>query len=82
MAFLILRSEGTLNQNVVTNKYDAFFAMAKLLKTDAFRQRSLVILSQHAYPSLFYTLVAYLGQEFLLHGGPMLEVGCHNIASW
>ncbi|KAI0806300.1 hypothetical protein BC629DRAFT_1282804 [Irpex lacteus] len=47
-----------------------------------YQQRSLVILSQHAYPSLFYSMSSYLGQEFLLHGGPMLEVACHNIANW
>ncbi|PSR72943.1 hypothetical protein PHLCEN_2v11180 [Hermanssonia centrifuga] len=47
-----------------------------------YQQRSLVILSQHEYPSLFYTLLSYLGQSFLSHGGPMLEVACHNIASW
>ncbi|KAJ3524062.1 hypothetical protein NM688_g8627 [Phlebia brevispora] len=47
-----------------------------------YQQRSLVILSQHPYPALFYTLLAYLGQAFLSHGGPMLESACHNIAHW
>lgn len=45
-------------------------------------KRSLVILTPHAYPALFYTLLSYLGQSFLTHGGPMLEVACHNIANW
>ncbi|KAH8099999.1 hypothetical protein BXZ70DRAFT_989710 [Cristinia sonorae] len=47
-----------------------------------YQQSSLVILSPHPYPALFYTLLSYLGQSFLTHGGPMLEVACHNIASW
>ncbi|KAL4248032.1 hypothetical protein ABKN59_002409 [Abortiporus biennis] len=47
-----------------------------------YQQRSLVILTPHPYPSLFYTLLAYLGQSFLLHGAPMLEVACHNMANW
>ncbi|KAI0346542.1 DUF1630-domain-containing protein [Trametopsis cervina] len=47
-----------------------------------YQQRSLVILTQYAYPALFYTLLSYLGQEFLAHGGPMVEVACHNIANW
>ncbi|GJE96572.1 hypothetical protein PsYK624_127700 [Phanerochaete sordida] len=47
-----------------------------------YQQRSLVILSQHPYPSLFYTILSYLGQSFLVHGAPMLEVACHNIANW
>ncbi|KAI0087267.1 DUF1630-domain-containing protein [Irpex rosettiformis] len=47
-----------------------------------YQQRSLVILSQHAYPSLFYSMSSYLGEEFLSHGGPMLEVACHNVANW
>ncbi|KAI0072956.1 DUF1630-domain-containing protein [Panus rudis PR-1116 ss-1] len=47
-----------------------------------YQQRSLVVLTQHAYPALFYTILTHLGNEFLLHGGPMLEAACHNIAHW
>ncbi|KAI0690632.1 hypothetical protein BC835DRAFT_1521561 [Cytidiella melzeri] len=47
-----------------------------------YQQRSLVVLSQHAYPSLFYTVLSYLGQEFLSHGGPMLEAACLNVSNW
>lgn len=54
----------------------------KLSCTHLAAQRSLVILSQHPYPSLFYTILSYLGQSFLIHGAPMLEVACHNIANW
>jgi hypothetical protein len=45
-------------------------------------QRSLVLLSQHPYPSLFSTLVATLGPLYHAHGPPMLEAACHNVASW
>ncbi|THH33219.1 hypothetical protein EUX98_g952 [Antrodiella citrinella] len=47
-----------------------------------YQQSSLVILTPHPYPTLFYTVLSYLGQSFLMHGGPILEVACHNIASW
>ncbi|KIP11168.1 hypothetical protein PHLGIDRAFT_114828 [Phlebiopsis gigantea 11061_1 CR5-6] len=47
-----------------------------------YQQRSVVILTQHPYPSLFYSIMSYLGRSFLSHGGPMLEVACHNIANW
>ncbi|KAK7690847.1 hypothetical protein QCA50_005949 [Cerrena zonata] len=47
-----------------------------------YQQRSLVILTKHSYPALFYTLLFSLGQSFLHHGGPMLEAACHNIATW
>ncbi|TCD70207.1 hypothetical protein EIP91_004387 [Steccherinum ochraceum] len=47
-----------------------------------YQQTSLVILSPHPFPALFHTLLSYLGQSFLMHGAPILEVACHNIANW
>ena len=45
-------------------------------------QRSVVILSQHPFPSLFEELVSILAPLHLLHGSPILETACQNIASW
>ncbi|PCH42289.1 DUF1630-domain-containing protein [Wolfiporia cocos MD-104 SS10] len=47
-----------------------------------YQQRSIVILTHFAYPTLFYTLLTKLGPAFIAHGGPMLEAACHNIAHW
>ncbi|CAA7266811.1 unnamed protein product [Cyclocybe aegerita] len=47
-----------------------------------YQQRSLVILTQHQYPSLFSSLVGQFGPLFATHGTPMLEAACHNIATW
>ncbi|KZT07668.1 DUF1630-domain-containing protein [Laetiporus sulphureus 93-53] len=47
-----------------------------------YQQRSVVILTHLAYPALFHTLVSKLGPAFLMHGSPMLEAACHNVASW
>ncbi|KAF9016266.1 DUF1630-domain-containing protein [Hymenopellis radicata] len=47
-----------------------------------YEQRSVVILTQHQYPTLFTTLSAVFGPLFEIHGVPMLETACHNIATW
>ncbi|KAJ7760714.1 hypothetical protein DFH07DRAFT_1021874 [Mycena maculata] len=47
-----------------------------------YEQRSLVILTHHAYPALFARISALLGPLFQEHGLPMLEAACHNIATW
>ncbi|KAG8924436.1 hypothetical protein FRC02_010421 [Tulasnella sp. 418] len=45
-------------------------------------QRSVVILSHHAFPSLFAAAVTKLGAMYFSHGLTMLETACHNIANW
>ncbi|KAI0067175.1 DUF1630-domain-containing protein [Artomyces pyxidatus] len=45
-------------------------------------QRSILILTHHPYPSLFYALLSKLGPLYHTHGEPILEVASHNIASW
>ncbi|KAF8529889.1 hypothetical protein JB92DRAFT_2860175, partial [Gautieria morchelliformis] len=45
-------------------------------------QRSVVILSQHPFPSLFEELVSILAPLHLLHGSMILETACQNIACW
>ncbi|KAG9014874.1 hypothetical protein FRB94_009032 [Tulasnella sp. JGI-2019a] len=45
-------------------------------------QRSVVILSHLAYPSLFTAAVSKLGAFYFSHGVTMLETACYNIASW
>ncbi|KAF8311959.1 hypothetical protein DL93DRAFT_1352348 [Clavulina sp. PMI_390] len=45
-------------------------------------QRSVVILSQHAYPALFIACLAELGPMYFARGSPALETACYNIASW
>ncbi|KAF7309518.1 UDENN domain-containing protein [Mycena indigotica] len=47
-----------------------------------YEQRSLVILTRHAYPALFTQICTLLGPLFQEHGLPMLEAACHNIAMW
>ncbi|KXN88654.1 Protein DENND6A [Leucoagaricus sp. SymC.cos] len=47
-----------------------------------YRQRSVVILTQHQYPALFTSFVSIFGPLFQEHGTPMLEAACHNIATW
>ncbi|KAF7317803.1 UDENN domain-containing protein [Mycena kentingensis (nom. inval.)] len=47
-----------------------------------YEQRSLVVLSHHAFPALFVRICALLGPLFVEHGLPMLESACHNIATW
>ncbi|KAL5526712.1 hypothetical protein ACEPAF_8437 [Sanghuangporus sanghuang] len=45
-------------------------------------QRSVILLTYHPWPTLYLELVNRLGPMFLIHGVPMLESACHNIASW
>lgn len=45
-------------------------------------QRSVVILTHHQYPALFYRLAIKLGEEYQAHDVPTLEIAFHNIASW
>lgn len=73
---------GIHRQSEGTNRFVTVSSRPFSNSTSCFTQRSLVILSQHPYPSLFYTILSYLGQSFLAHGGPMLEAACHNIANW
>ncbi|KIM35253.1 hypothetical protein M413DRAFT_20781 [Hebeloma cylindrosporum] len=47
-----------------------------------YKQRALVILTQHQYPALYSSLVGIFGPLFENHGAPMLESACHNIATW
>ncbi|KAF9468198.1 hypothetical protein BDZ94DRAFT_849450 [Collybia nuda] len=47
-----------------------------------YKQRSVVILTQHQYPALFSSLLSIFGPLFQLHGVPMLEAACHNISTW
>ncbi|TDL25769.1 DUF1630-domain-containing protein, partial [Rickenella mellea] len=47
-----------------------------------YEQQSVVLVSQHPWPSIFTELVSCLGPMYLSHGAPMLEAACHNIASW
>lgn len=47
-----------------------------------YRQRSVVLLTSHYYPSLYTTVVSTLGPLFEAHGPPMLESACQNIATW
>ena len=45
-------------------------------------QRSLVMLTKHQFPSLFSSIISHFGPLFEIHGTPMLEAACHNIAKW
>ncbi|KAL5503993.1 hypothetical protein ACEPAH_8066 [Sanghuangporus vaninii] len=45
-------------------------------------QRSVILLTHHPWPTLYLELVNHLGPMFLIHGVPMLESACHNMASW
>ncbi|KAK0204479.1 hypothetical protein DFS33DRAFT_1320461 [Desarmillaria ectypa] len=47
-----------------------------------YEQRSLVFLTHHPYPALFTSLCSIFGPLFSVHGLPMLETACHNIATW
>ncbi|KAF9266460.1 DUF1630-domain-containing protein [Marasmius fiardii PR-910] len=47
-----------------------------------YEQRSVVILSHLPYPALFTSLSSIFGPLFEVHGVPMLESACHNIATW
>ncbi|KAF8626595.1 hypothetical protein AX17_006513 [Amanita inopinata Kibby_2008] len=47
-----------------------------------YRQRSVVILTQHQYPAFFSCLSSIFGPLYDAHGLPMLESACHNIATW
>lgn len=47
-----------------------------------YQQTALVLLSHLQYPALFTILIMKLGPLFLIHGVPMLETACHNIANW
>ncbi|KAJ7510496.1 hypothetical protein B0H11DRAFT_2216285 [Mycena galericulata] len=61
----------------------AHFTQRKDLSSKrGYEQRSLVILTHHAYPALFARITALLGPLFQQHGLPMLEAACHNIATW
>lgn len=45
-------------------------------------QRSLVILSHLAYPSLFAAVLEIIAPIYFSHGYPALEAACYGIASW
>ncbi|KAH7105578.1 hypothetical protein BKA62DRAFT_754732 [Auriculariales sp. MPI-PUGE-AT-0066] len=45
-------------------------------------QRAVVMLTHHAFPSLFTSLVCRLAPMYFEHGTAMLETACHNIANW
>ncbi|KAF8333860.1 hypothetical protein F5887DRAFT_991661 [Amanita rubescens] len=45
-------------------------------------QRSVVILTELQYPALFTRIVSIFGPLYDLHGLPMLESACQNIATW
>ncbi|KIY68703.1 DUF1630-domain-containing protein [Cylindrobasidium torrendii FP15055 ss-10] len=47
-----------------------------------YEQRSVVILTQHEYPTLFAAMSSVFGPLFAQHDVPMLETACHNIATW
>ncbi|KAF5327197.1 hypothetical protein D9619_004708 [Psilocybe cf. subviscida] len=47
-----------------------------------YSQRSVVLLTQFQYPALYSSLSDIFGPLFALHGLPMLEAACHNIATW
>ncbi|KAG7089935.1 hypothetical protein E1B28_011565 [Marasmius oreades] len=47
-----------------------------------YEQRSVVILSHLPYPALFTSLSSIFGPLFQIHGIPMLESACYNIATW
>lgn len=47
-----------------------------------YSQRSVVFLTQFQYPALYSSLSDIFGPLFALHGLPMLEAACHNIATW
>ncbi|KZT20425.1 DUF1630-domain-containing protein [Neolentinus lepideus HHB14362 ss-1] len=47
-----------------------------------YSQRSLVILTHHPYPALFYAVINILGPLYSQHRHAMLETACHNIANW
>ena len=80
MAIPTLPRRETGLPNVATNKLAVSHSLDGVL-TKTF-QRSLVVLSQLPYPTLFTQLISTLGPAFLTHGGPMLEAACHNIANW
>jgi len=45
-------------------------------------KRSTVILTELQYPALFTRIVSVFGPLYDLHGLPMLESTCQNIATW
>lgn len=45
-------------------------------------QKSLVILTPLAYPSLFSSLVAFIAPLYFAHGQPVLEQACREISAW
>ncbi|KIJ52495.1 hypothetical protein M422DRAFT_243278 [Sphaerobolus stellatus SS14] len=45
-------------------------------------QRSIVVLSQHPYPSLFEEIASILGPLYVAHGRVLLETACQSISSW
>ena len=45
-------------------------------------KRSTVILTQLQYPAFFTRLASVFGPLYDIHGLPMLEPACHNIAAW
>ncbi|KAG8879324.1 hypothetical protein FRB98_005720 [Tulasnella sp. 332] len=62
--------------------YALFLQKRDVLSKRGYIQRSVVILSHFAYPSLFTATVAKLGAFYFSHGVTMLETACYNIASW
>jgi hypothetical protein len=47
-----------------------------------YRQRSIVVIANKSYPALFTFVVSKIGTAYEMHGIPMLETACQNIASW
>ncbi|KAF8896541.1 hypothetical protein BD779DRAFT_1608730 [Infundibulicybe gibba] len=47
-----------------------------------YQQQSVVVLTQHPYPALFYSIISTFGPLFQKHGIPMAEAAGHNIATW
>jgi hypothetical protein len=50
--------------------------------TRGYMQRSIVILSHLAYPSLFTAVLEKIAPIYFSHGYPALEAACYGIASW
>ncbi|KAJ9108801.1 hypothetical protein QFC21_000121 [Naganishia friedmannii] len=50
--------------------------------TRGYMQRSIVILSYLAYPSLFAAMLEKIAPIYFSHGYPALEAACYGIASW